>query len=47
MNQLELGWAVVAAYEDDKLASDSEDKKQIYKAEREAERLSKRKRASS
>ena len=39
----ELGWAVVTAYEDDELASDSGDEKQIYKAEREAERLSKRK----
>ena len=43
----ELGWAVVAAYEDDELASDSEDEKRIYKAEREAERLSKRNRAWS
>ena len=39
----ELGWAVVVAYEDDELASDSEDEKRIYKAKR----LSKRKRASS
>ena len=35
----DLGWAVVAAYEDDELASDSQDEKRIYKAER----LSKRK----
>ena len=35
--------AVVAAYEDDELVFDSEDEKQIYKAEREAERLSKQK----
>ena len=32
----ELGWAVVAAYEDDELASDSDDEKRIYRAEREA-----------
>ena len=43
----DLGWAVVAAYEDDELASDSEDEKRIYKAEREAKRLSKRKWAAS
>ena len=30
----DLGWAVVAAYEDDELTSDSEDEKRIYKAER-------------
>ena len=40
----ELGWAVVAAYEDDELASDSDDEKRIYRAEREAERVAKRKR---
>lgn len=40
----ELGWAVVAAYEEDELASDSDDEKWIYRAEREAERLAKRKR---
>ena len=39
----ELRWAVVAAYEDDELASDSDDKKRIYRAEREAERVAKRK----
>ena len=43
----DLRWTVVAAYEDNKLASDLEDEKQIYKAEREAERLSKRRRAAS
>ena len=43
----DLGWAVVAAYEDDELASNSDDEKRIYKAEREAERLSKRKQAAS
>ena len=37
----------MVASKDDKLMSDSEDKKQIYKAKREAKRLSKRKRASS
>ena len=47
VDRSELGWAVVSAYEDDKLASNSEDEKHIYKAEREAERLSKRKRAAS
>ena len=40
----ELGWAVIAAYEDDELASDSDDEKRIYRAEREAERVAKRKR---
>ena len=40
----ELGWAVVAVYEDDELASDSDDEKRIYRAEREAERVAKRKR---
>ena len=39
----ELGWAVVAAYEDDELSSDSDDEKWIYRAEREAERVAKRK----
>ena len=40
----ELGWAVVSAYEEDELASDSDDEKRIYRAEREAERVAKRKR---
>ena len=40
----ELGWAVVSAYEEDELASDSDDDKRIYRAEREAERVAKRKR---
>lgn len=40
----ELGWAVVAAYEEEELASDSDDEKRIYKAEREAEQIAKRKR---
>ena len=39
----ELGWQVVAAYESDELASDSEDKKRLFKAKKEAERRSKRK----
>ena len=37
----ELGWAVVTAYENDELASDSDDEKRIYRAEREAERMQK------
>ena len=41
----ELGWQVVAAYESDELASDSEDEKRLFKAEKEAERRSKRKRS--
>ena len=40
----ELGWAVVTAYENDVLASDE---KRIYRAEREAERVSKRKRSGA
>ena len=43
----ELGWAVVTAYENDVLASDEEDEKRIYRAEREAERVSKRKRSGA
>jgi len=43
----ELGWAVVTAYEDDELASDSDDEKRIYRAEREAERIAKRKRSGA
>ena len=43
----ELGWAVVTAYENDELASDSDDEKRIYRAEREAERIQKRKRSSA
>ena len=34
----EFCWAVVEAYESDDLASDSEDKKRLIKAERDAER---------
>ena len=44
VDQSELGWAVVAAYEEDELASDSDNEKHIYRAEREAERVAKRKR---
>ena len=43
----ELGWAVVTAYENDELASDSDDEKRIYRAEREAERMQKRKRSGA
>ena len=43
-DRAELGWAVVAAYEEDELALDSDDEKRIYRAEREAERVAKRKR---
>ena len=43
----ELGWQVVAAYESDDLASDSDDEKRLFKAEKEAERRSKRKRAAT
>ena len=39
-----LGWAVVAAYEEGELVLDSDDEKHIYRAEREAERVAKRKR---
>ena len=39
----ELGWAVIAAYEEDELASDSH-KKWIYRAKREAKRVAKSKR---
>ena len=42
----EYGWAVVAEYEADELAVDSDDEKRIYRAEKEAEKkwLKKRKR---
>ena len=40
-DRAELGWAVVAAYKEDELASDSDDKKQIYRGERETERVAK------
>ena len=39
----DLGWAVIAAHEEDELASDS-DKKWIYRAKREAKWVAKRKR---
>ena len=41
-DKAELRWAFVAAYEEDELASDSDSKKQIYRVEREAERVAKR-----
>ena len=34
----EYGWAVVAEYEADELAVDSDDEKRIYRAEKEAEK---------
>ena len=40
----ELGWAVVAAYEEDELALDLDGEKWIYRAEREAVQVAKRKR---
>ena len=46
-DQLDLGWQVVAAYESNKLASNSNDEKRIFKAEKEAERRSKHKRAAT
>ena len=42
-DRAELGWAVMAAYEEDELASDLDDEKRIYRAEREAERVARRK----
>ena len=33
-DQSELGWAVIAAHEDDEVASNSDDEKWIYRAER-------------
>ena len=43
----ELGWQVVAAYEIDELALDSKDEKRLFKAEKEAEIRSKRKRSAA
>ena len=40
----ELGWGVVAAYENDELAEDSDDEKRLFKAEKEAERKQQKKR---
>ena len=39
-----LGWAVVAVYEEDKLASDLDYEKRIYRAKRQDKRVAKRKR---
>ena len=39
----ELGWGVVAAYENDELAEDSDDEKRLFKAEKEAERRQQKK----
>ena len=43
----DLGWAVVEAYMDDELASDSDDERRLYKANREAQQSIKRKRSES
>ena len=43
----DLGWAVVEAYMDDELASDSDDERKLFKASREAQQVVKRKRAKS
>ena len=44
----DYGWAVMKAYDNDELASDSEDEKRLFKAEKTAEReISKRKRRST
>ena len=41
----DLGWAVVEAYMDDELASNSDDERKLFKASREAQQTVKRKRA--
>ena len=43
----ELGWAVVAEYETDGLAADSDDEKRLERAERTAERKVARKRSTA
>ena len=44
----DYGWVVVKAYDNDELASDSEDEKRLFKAEKTAKReISKRKRRST
>ena len=43
VDRSDLGWQVVAAYESNDLASDSDDKKRLFRAEKEAKRRSKRK----
>ena len=43
----DLGWAVVEAYMDDKLASDLDDERKLYKAGQEAQQAMKRKWAES
>ena len=40
-------WVTVRVYEDDALADDSEDEKRLEKAEREAERITKRRRGAN
>ena len=46
-DRFDLGWAVIEAYMDDELASDSDDKRRMYKANREAQQSMKRKRSES
>ena len=46
-DRLDLGWAVVQAYMDDELASDSDDERKLFKASQEAQQTVKRKRAES
>ena len=43
----EYGWVTVSAYEDDALADNSEDERRLEKAEREAERITKRRRGTN
>ena len=46
-DQLELGWQVMATYESDELASDSEDEKRLFNSKKEAESRSKRKQSAA
>jgi len=39
----ELGWGVVAVYDNDELAENSDDEKRLFKAEKEAERKQQKK----
>ena len=43
----EYGWVTVSVYEDDALADNSEDERRLEKAEREAERITKRRRGAN